>query len=180
MAAGLDSLGSFVSRREVALLRRRLRPDEKVLGAVDAMRGRRKGLLAATDARIVWASVGVLRRTVVAWTYPSVAKVEVHVSRDGATIDLILDPGTSESFTRAERDQARAFAEAVKRASPRKAFRNVTAVRDAANVTSVAEFLDEPFKSRLERLERMHARGTVTQPEYDASRRAILDEAENA
>ncbi|HUR61011.1 MAG TPA: hypothetical protein VM286_01435 [Candidatus Thermoplasmatota archaeon] len=180
MAAGLDSLGSFVSRREVALLRRRLRPDEKVLGAVDAVRGRRKGLLAATDSRIVWASAGVLRRTTVAWLYPEVAKVEVQVARDGATIDLILGQSARESFTQAERDQARAFAEAVKRASPRKAFRNVTPVGNAANATSVAEFLDEPFRTRLERLERMRARGTVTQPEYDASRQAILDEAEAA
>jgi hypothetical protein len=175
--AGLDGLGRFVGRRELKLLRRRLAGDERILGAVDATRGRRPGLLAATDRRIAWAAAGVIRRTVVSWPYEEVAKVEVQVARDGAAIDLLL-AGASETFTRADRAQARAFAEAVKAASPRRAFRKVTAVRDPATVTPVEELLDEPYRSRLARLERMHARGTVTDPEYQASRRGILDEAE--
>lgn len=176
--AGLDGLGSFVSRREVALLRRRLAADERVLGAVDARRGRRRGLLAATDRRIAWVAAGVLRRTLVAWPYEEVTKVEVHVARDGATVDLLFGPAaTSESFTHADRAQARAFAEAVKQASPRRAFRKVTAVRDPATATPLEELLEEPYRSRLARLERMRARGTVTEPEYQASRRGILDEA---
>jgi hypothetical protein len=174
--AGLDGLGGFVSRREVALLRRRLEGDERVLGAVDAVRGRRRGLLAATDRRIAWVAAGVLRRTVVSWPYEAVAKVEVHMARDGATIDLLLGP-SSETFTRADRAQARAFADAVRQASPRRAFRKVTAVRDPATVTPLEELLEEPYRSRLARLERMHARGTVTEPEYQASRKGILEEA---
>ncbi|MEA3203392.1 MAG: hypothetical protein QOI63_1067 [Thermoplasmata archaeon] len=175
--AGLDGLGRFVGRRELALLRKRLEGDERVLGAVDATRGRRKGLLAATDRRIAWAAQGVLRRTLLSWPYDEVAKVEVHVARDGATIDLLL-AGTSETFAQADREQARAFAQAVKRASPRRAFRRVLAVRDPATATPVEELLEEPYRTRLARLERMHARGTLTEPEYQASRRGILDEAE--
>jgi hypothetical protein len=175
--AGLDGLGRFVGRREVALLRRRLEGDERILGAADATRGRRRGLLAATDRRIAWVSRGVLRRTLVSWPYEEVAKVEVHVARDGATIDLLLGAGSA-TFTRADRAQARAFAEAVKRASPRRAFRRVTAVRDPATVTPVAELLEEPYRSRLARLERMHERGTLTEPEYQTTRQGILDEAE--
>jgi hypothetical protein len=174
--AGLGRLGSFVGRRELALLQRRLSGDERVLGAVDAVRGRRKGLLAATDRRICWVSSGLLRRTLVSWPYDEVAKVEVHMARAGATIDLLL-PGTSETFTQAERDTARAFADAVKVASPRRAFRKVTAVRDPATVTPLAELLEEPFRTRLARLERMHERGTLTEPEYAASRARILEEA---
>ncbi|MEA3144010.1 MAG: hypothetical protein QOG31_1334 [Thermoplasmata archaeon] len=174
--AGLDGLGRFVGRRELALLRRRLEGDERVLGAVDATRGRRTGLLAATDRRIAWVAVGVLRRTLVAWPYEEVAKVEVHVARDGATVDLLLG-GASETFTGADRAQARAFADAVRLASPRRAFRKVVAVRDPATATPMEELLEEPYRSRLARLERMHARGTVTEPEYQASRRGILDEA---
>ena len=45
-------------------------------------------------------------------------------------------------------------------------------------MTPVEELLEEPYRSRLARLERMHARGTLTDPEYVASRRGILDEAE--
>jgi hypothetical protein len=174
--AGLDGLGRFVSRRELGLLRRRLAPDERVLGAVDATRGRRKGLLAATDRRIAWASAGLLRRTLLSWPYEAVAKVEVHVARDGAAIDLQLG-GASETFTQADRAQARAFADAVKAASPRRAFRKVSAVLDPAAATPVAELLEEPYRTRLARLERMRARGTLTEPEYLASRQGILDEA---
>ncbi|HEX2066554.1 MAG TPA: hypothetical protein VHI93_07060 [Candidatus Thermoplasmatota archaeon] len=174
--AGLDALAGFVSRREVRLLRRRLQGDERILGAVDARRGRRRGLLAATDRRIAWAAAGVLRRTVASWPYEAVARVEVRVARDGATIDLLLD-GASESFTHAGRDGARSFAEVVKRASPRRAFRKVTAVGSPAAATPLEELIEEPYRSRLARLERMHARGTVTEPEYQASRRGILEEA---
>jgi hypothetical protein len=176
MAGDLDGLGRFVSRREARLLRRRLAADERVLGAVDARRGRRTGLLAATDRRIAWVSAGVLRRTVLSWPYEEVAKVEVHVGRDGATVDLLL-AGASETFTQADRAQARLFADAVKAASPRRAFRKVIAVRDPATATPVEELLEEPYRSRLARLERMHARGTLTDPEYEASRRGILEEA---
>jgi len=174
----MDALGGFVSRREFALLRRRLGPDERILGAVDAVRGRRKGLLAASDRRICWAAAGVLRRTLLSWPYDEVAKVEVHVARDGATIDLLLAASTSESFTRADRDQARSFAETVKKASPRRAFRKVLAVRDPRTVTPRSELLEEPFKSRLARVERMHERGTLTEPEYEASRQRILEESQ--
>lgn len=175
--AGLDGLGGFVSRREVGLLRRRLEGDERILGGVDAVRGRRRGLLAATDRRIVWVAAGVLRRTVASWPYEAVVKVEVQVARDGATIDLLLGP-TSETFTRADRAQARAFAAAVKSASPRRAFRKVTAVRDPAKATPLEELLEEPYRSRLARLERMHARGTLTDPEYQATRQRILEESQ--
>jgi Bacterial PH domain len=174
--AGLDALGRFVSRRELDLLRRRLRDDERILGGVDAVRGRRKGLLAATDRRIAWVAKGVLRRTVKSWPYEDVGKVEVRVERAGATIDLLLD-GRSETFAQADREQARAFAAAVKAASPRRAFRKVTAVTDPAYTTPLSELLEEPFRSRLARLERMHDRGTVTEPEYQASRQGILEEA---
>ena len=48
---------------------------------------------------------GLSGRTILAWPYESVTKVEVHVSRDGAVVDLLLG-ATSETFTRADRAQA--------------------------------------------------------------------------
>lgn len=172
----MDGLGRFVGRRELALLRRRLGGDERILGAVDARRGRRRGLLAATDRRIAWAAAGVLRRTVLSWPYEDAVRVEVRVERAGATVDLLLG-ASSQTFTHADRAQARAFADAVRQASPRRAFRKVMPVRDPAAATPQSDLLEEPYRSRLARLERMHARGTLTEPEYAASRRRILEEA---
>jgi hypothetical protein len=175
---GLDELGAFVHRRELKALRKVLAADEQVRSAVGAYAGRQRGLLLATDRRIVWVAAGLLRRTTRSSSYEGILKVEVEVNLDGATITFTLPHHYQELFTRADRKGARAFAAAVRGATARQAFRKVRTVTDPAQATPAEQMLDEPFRTRLARLERMHARGTLTEPEYKASRQRILDEAE--
>lgn len=179
---GLDRFGRFTSRDELNALRPKLVQGETVRYALACV-GDRKGLLACTDRRILWLSQGPLQVRTATYTFGEIRRIAVEISRDGATITISCPDGDHQ-FTRADRSLARVFADQV-RTVPRLAeYRRVE-----VNDTGAGEDLPPPRTAttpahneraeRLERLDRMLEKGSITRPEYNANRRRILENDES-
>lgn len=178
---GLDRFGRFTSRVELAALRPKLLQGEVVRYALAAT-GDKPGLLAATDRRILWLSQGSLQVRAASYLYGEIKQVLVEVGRDGATITLVCPDGRH-TFSGADRRLARVFADQV-RTVPRLAdFRRVELLdhepeEEPENLPPPREPYSSDVRERLARLERMKAKGSITEPEYNANRRRILENAQ--
>ncbi|MHB8634566.1 MAG: PH domain-containing protein, partial [Thermoplasmatota archaeon] len=146
-----------------------LEQGEAVLYALPAV-GDRTGLLAATDRRVLWLSQGSLQVRAASYPYGEIRKLVVEVAPSGATITLTCPDG-DHAFRDADRVRARVFADQVKTVSGTAEFRRVELVEPSPPAPTV----DGVVKERLERLERMRAKGSLTEPEYRANRRRLLE-----
>lgn len=173
---GLDQFGRFTSRAELSALRPKLQQGEVVRYAVAAV-GDRRGLLAATDRRVLWLSQGTLQVRTASYAYGEIRRLVVEVDRDGATITLHCPDG-EHRFTQADRTLARAFAEQV-RTVPRLAeFRRVELLDEPEEAPAPKSSLDERTQERLQALTRMREKGSLTEAEFRANRRRILEAVE--
>lgn len=163
---GLDRFGRFVNRRELDALAGRLEDGETVLAAVEATRDRR-GVLAATDRRLVFVRRGWLGARSQAWPYRQVLGVTCRARVDDASL-LVRTQHGAEAFTAIVKAEAQAFEKAVAM-RPRGPGELVEFTVDAAQ---------DDRRTRLERLDRMLARGSITRTEYERSKRAIAAEAD--
>jgi hypothetical protein len=166
--AGLDRFGRFVNRRELDALAGKLEDGESVLAAVEATRDRR-GVLAATDRRLVFVRRGWLGARAEDWAYRQVLGVTCTARVDDATLTVRTQRGT-QTFTAVIKAEAQAFEKAVAM-RPRAPGELVEFAIDAAQTDR---------RKRLERLDRMLARGSITRTEYERSKRAIALETEDA
>ncbi|MEK6975611.1 MAG: PH domain-containing protein [Candidatus Thermoplasmatota archaeon] len=158
---GLDRFGRFVNRRELDALAGKLEDGERVLAAIEATRDRR-GVLAATDRRLLFVRRGWLGARSQAWPYRQVLGLTRKSRVDDATLILRTPDGTVD-FTAVPKAEAEAFEDAV-----------------ATRPRAPGELLDFAVpaaqadrRRRLERLDRMLARGSITRSEYERSKRAI-------
>jgi hypothetical protein len=166
-APGLDRLGQFVNRREVRALRRALRPGERVLHVLEATRGR-KGLLAATDRRILFATAGFLRRKAASWPYPQVAGLKVVRAIDDAELQIEVRMAAEPvSFAGCRKRDAEAFVATVRKRPP--------GPDDPLDFTPAELKPKTPEQKRREQLGRMLRKGSITKAEYDR-RLATLDD----
>ncbi|MFO1532692.1 MAG: PH domain-containing protein [Thermoplasmatota archaeon] len=172
-APGLGELDRFVNRRELDALTPMLSEGESIRFAMDGASGGRRGVLAATDRRILFVSKGLLRRHVQEWDLDDVTRVDVEAGVDDATLTL----HSYEPFvlTGARKAAASGFQEAVRLAIPQRTFRRARIVRDPRMADPVEE--GGTTIERLRRLERMRARKSITEPEYKVNRRRILEDA---
>lgn len=164
---GLDRFGQFVTRRELAALASRLEEGEAVLAAVEATHGRR-GVLAATDRRILFVRrrwLGVQARS---WPYRPGMTVTCRPRVDDATLAVRGAPEPVE-FTGVPKRDAEAF-EAAVAGRPRRPG-------ELLDFTVPAAQADR--RRRLDRLDRMLERGSITRSEYERSKRAIASEADS-
>ncbi|MCA1818741.1 MAG: PH domain-containing protein [Halobacteriales archaeon] len=115
-APGLGELDRFVNRRELDALTPMLSEGESIRFAMDGASGGRRGVLAATDRRILFVSKGLLRRHVQEWDLDDVTRVDVEAGVDDATLtvrdprmaDPVEEGGTTiERLRRLERMRAR-------------------------------------------------------------------------
>ncbi len=173
-APGLDALGRFVNRREVALLRPVLADGERVLYALEGRVRDKAGLLAATDSRIVWVRRGLFGAKVRSFPYPEIQEIHVGVDPDEAVVTLAV-PGEDFVVARCPRREANEFgtraADAARRTTA--TFRLVLADPNARTLTDSMKDLD----ARLARVDRMLERGSMTQKEHRVARRRLLEEA---
>lgn len=170
---GLDRFGRFTSRDELNALRPKLEQGETVLYAVAAI-GDRKGLLAATDRRILWLSQGPLQVRTATYSYGEIRRMAVELARDGATITLSCPDG-DHRFTRADRQGAQAFAARVQQMPRLQEYRRVEVTGITEEAAPAAAPRPETTQERLSRLDRMLEKGSITEPEYRANRRRILE-----
>lgn len=163
---GLDRFGRFVNRRELDALAAKLEEGETVLAAVEATRDRR-GVLAATDRRLVFVRRGWLGARAAAWPYRQVLGVTCRARVDDASL-LVRTQQGAETFTAVIKAEAQAFEKAVAM-RPRAPGELLEFTLDVAQADR---------RKRLERLDRMLARGSITRTEYERSKRAIALETE--
>lgn len=160
---GLDRFGAFANRRELAALGRALAPGERVWHVLEATHGRR-GVLAATDRRLVFATAGLLRRRALAWAYADVAGLKVVKAVDDAELTLQSRAGAV-AFTGCRKREAEAFAEAVRRRPP--------GPGDPLDFTPEELRPLTPEQARRERLGRMLRKGSITRAEYERRLRTL-------
>lgn len=163
---GLDRLGRFASRRELDALRGALKPGERVLHVVEAKHGRR-GVLAATDRRILFATAGFLRRKAAEWRYVAVADVAMLKSIDEAALTLVLRSGAPAVFTNVRKAHAEAFVEAVRKRPP--------GPDDPLDFTPAELRPKSEAQLKVERLQRMLRKGSITKAEYERRLRTLED-----
>lgn len=163
---GLDRFGRFVNRRELQALARQLDDGERVLAACEATHDTR-GVLAATDRRLLFVRRSWIGARKAEWPYRQVLDLVRKGRVDDATLTLRTPQGSVE-FTGVPKADAQAFAEAV-----------------ATRPRGPGELLDFTLpqaladrRKRLERLDRMLERGSLTRAEYEHAKRAIAREAE--
>lgn len=161
---GLDRFARFLHRRELARLRRTLEPGERPLHVLAATHGR-KGLLAATDRRIVFVAGGLLRRKSV-WTYGDLVSLRVSRTVDEATLAMTLRDGEA-VFTGCRKRAAEDFAAAVKARPP---------PPDAPlDFTPPHLRPKDPRQERRDKLDRMLRKGSITKAEHERMVRALDD-----
>jgi hypothetical protein len=161
-ASGLDRFARFLNRRELAALRRALGDGERVLHALEATHGR-KGLLAATDRRLLFVAGGLLRRKR-AWPYGDVVSLRVSKAVDEAALTMTLRAGEA-VFTGCRKREAEAFARAVKERPP---------PPDAPlDFTPPHLKPKDPLQVRREQLDRMLRKGSITKAEHERMVRAL-------
>ena len=169
---GLDAVSRFARRREVAALDGIVAPGETLLHTADATLADRPGLLALTDRRTLFVALRLLRRTVRQWDHEALDGAQVEKGRDAASLELRFHTETVTFHL--GKPAAEAFTAALRPYLADREFRIAQWVRDPRNV-------DPPeggsTYERLRRLERMHARRSITDPEYKVNRRRILEEA---
>ncbi len=162
---GLDRFGRFVNRRELEALAGRLEEGERVLAAVEATHGRR-GVLAATDRRLLFVRARWFGSQARAWPHRAVEALRRTARVDDAT--LVLHAGGARmEFTGVVKAEAQAFEDAVA-TRPRGPGELVEFSLPAAEADR---------RRRLERLDRMLERGSITRSEYERSKRALAAEA---
>lgn len=160
--AGLDRFGRFLDRRELGALRRAVADGETVLHAMPATHGG-KGLLAATDRRLLFVRSGLLRRKT-SWRYGDVVGLRVAKTVDEATLTVTLRAGEA-VFTGCRKRDAEAFAAAVKNRPP---------PPDAPlDFTPPHLKPKDPKQVRREQLDRMLRKGSITKAEHDRMVRGL-------
>ena len=162
---GLDRFGAFVNRRQLAALDRALLDGERVLHVLEATHGRR-GVLAATDRRLVFATGGLLRRRALAWPYRDVAGLKVVKAVDDAELTVQLRDGAV-AFPGCRKREAEAFAEAVRKRPP--------GPDDPLDFTPEELRPKTPEQARREQLGRMLRKGSLTRAEYERRLRTLDD-----
>jgi len=163
---GLDRFGRYVNRRELAALARRLHDGERVLFAAEARDGRRQGVLAVTDQRLLLVHAGWLGSRAASWPHADVLGVE-HVSGvDDATLTVRTRAGAVALRLRKADAQATVQAVATRPRGPGEALDFALPPQEAAR------------RERLARLDRLQARGAITKAEAERAKRAIADEAD--
>lgn len=165
---GLPARLRFTLRRELAGLEAQLEEGERVRAATDGTLDDTAGLLAATSHRLLWVPS---RGKVQAWDYAEVDGLGVELARDAATVTVRA--GVEETLTGCDRDAARAVAQAVEQGAPKRSFRWVQLVDDPKDATPQAT---PAFRSRMESLERQLQKGALTDAEFRANRRRLLEE----
>lgn len=162
---GLDKFGAFANRRELAALDRALLDGEKVHHVLEATHGR-KGVLAATDRRLVFATAGLLRRKALAWPWRDVVAVKVVKAVDDAELTVQLR-GAAVGFPGCRKRDAEAFAEAVRTRPP--------GPDDPLDFTPEELRPKTPEQLRREQLGRMLRKGSLTKAEYERRMRTLED-----
>jgi len=170
---GIGELDRFVSRRELAALEGLLTEGEVLRYAVEGLRDGKRGVLAATDLRILFVAKAILRTRVESWDYDQVAGVESHRSKDDATLTLATATGPV-VVTGVRKAAAEGFQAAVRPDIADREFRLALIVGDPRNVQPAE---GNTTHERLRRLERMRTRRSITEPEYKVNRRRILEDA---
>ncbi len=172
---GLGGVAKFLNRKEVEALQAVLEEGEKVRAAAGGKMGRQNGLLAATSHRIIFVTTGVLKPLVRSWGYNRVERVHAEVDLDDAALTLHAD---NQVFVikAVPRLAAQAFAEAIRDAAPKSQFRRVTLVDDP-NKASADRGMYTLVDERLRALKRQLEKGSITEAEYRANRRRILENA---
>jgi len=171
---GLDALGRFVSRRELGALAPVLAEGEQVLYAVDGHHDGKPGILAATDRRVVHVRARLLGRQVTAWDYDDVRHAQSQAGVDDATVTLHL-PERAFVLTGVRKAGAEGLLAALRPLVADRTFRPARVVQDARHADPVEE--GESPTARLRRLDRMRARGAITEAEHKVNRRRILEDA---
>lgn len=162
-AKGLDRFGRFLRRREWDALNRGLNANETVLAAVEATLDK-PGLLAATSQRLVFVRRSWLGTRSHAWPY---GKIHRRSERDAATLTLAARGGPV-VFGHVPKQQAKEFEAAV-----------------AKRPLGPGELMDFSLppqelarRKRLERLDRMLQRGSLTRKEYEVAKANLVAEDE--
>lgn len=163
---GLDRFGRFVNRRELDALAARLHEGETVRAAVEAMHAGRRGVLAATERRLLFVRRTWLGPRAVEWGYRQVGGLTRTARVDDAVLRVRVSPSGLAEFT-VPKAEAEAFEDAFA-TRPR-------GPGELLDFTPSQAELDR--RSRLERLDRMLERGSITRSEYERSKRAIAAEA---
>lgn len=163
-APGLDRFGAFVNRKALAALGAALKEGEAVVHVLEATLDKR-GVLAATDRRLVFVAPGLLRRKERDWPNVAVASVTVQKSVDDATVVLQPRAGEPVVFTGCRKRDAEAFAKAVAERPP--------GPDDPLDFTPAEQRPKTEWQLRRERLERMYRKGTMTKAEYERGIRSL-------
>ncbi|MES2154081.1 MAG: PH domain-containing protein [bacterium] len=172
---GLGGVEKFLNRKEVDALRASLESGEKVRAAAGGVMGRRTGLLAATSHRIIFITTGSGKPSVKSWGYGRVERVHAEVDLDDAALTLHADHQVF-VVNKVPRLAAQAFADAVRDAAPKSQFRRVELVEDPTKASAdrgMFTLVDE----RLRALKRQFDKGSITEAEFRANRRRILENA---
>jgi hypothetical protein len=172
---GLDEVGRFVHRREAETLQRALAEGETIRLSLDGHHNGSPGLLAATDVRILFAPKAILRRVVQSWPFEDLAAVDVEAHQGEAHLRLHFASEGPAFTLQARKGAAEAFREAVAPFVAQRTFRRARIVADPRQADPIPE--GQSTVERLQRLDRMRQRGTITEPEYRVNRRRILEEA---
>jgi hypothetical protein len=173
-APGLDALKRFVNRRELQAIEESLAAGEKLSIAFQSRLDGKAGILAATNRRVLFAAAGLLASPILSVRYDDLTRCEQW--QEGPDVSIILQTsGRQHSVAGLRRPEAETFVQTVRRRGESGKFRLVEFVDDPRKAEPDARPTD--VGKRLQRIESMFKRGSITEPEYRVNRRRILEEA---
>jgi hypothetical protein len=163
-APGLDRFGAFVNRRALAALGAAIQPGEVVFRVLEATHGKR-GVLAATDRRLLFVAPGFLVRRKAEWRHGAVAGLALAKTVDDATVTVQFHAGPPAVFAGCRKRDAEAFVQAVRERPP--------GPDDPLDFTPPELRPKTERQLRRERLERMYRKGSMTKSEYERGLKAL-------
>jgi hypothetical protein len=164
VAPGLDRFGAFVNRSALSALGAALQRGEIVSHVLEATHGKR-GVLAATDRRLLFVAPGLLRRIKKEWRHGAVADLKLVKTVDDATLLVHLRVGPPVAFAACRKRDAEAFVQAVRERPP--------GPDDPLDFTPAELRPKTERQLRRERLERMYHKGSMTKAEYERGLRSL-------
>lgn len=183
----LDPATEFLVRKDRRFLEKRLGRKEKVLSVVQARHDDHIGLLAGTPQRLLWVGKVGWRRRATSLERKDIAKITEEKSRYGAVV-VHRKVGGNVRFDMLQAGAARVFVDKAAPGRMRTAKSGQVREGGPMEFKAKAKPAPRPFKQaatpthdpltatqaqKLARLERLKAKGMVTQAEYQWQKDAL-------
>jgi Bacterial PH domain/Short C-terminal domain len=163
----------FLGRREIKQLPAILWEDERVENIIRGFYAGGTGILIATNKRLVFIDKGLAKLRVEDFPYDKITSIQYNLGLAGGTLTIFAS-GNKADIQHVPKDQCKAFGDFVRA--------RITSPTPHASVpaSTTEARAGDPFGGdvldKLERLGKLKAEGVLTEKEFQAQKRKILEE----